>query len=405
MKCEKYIKAVTVLLCTVLSFLLSGCKGDVEVSWKVENHPVKKVLPVLKVYIENSGSMDGYMCEGSELKDAVYDYASSVSSYSSATYLSYINSQVVPYEGSLRSFVRDLTPSAFRAVSGNRANSDLGDMLQRILAATDKNTVSIFISDCILDVPQGKASNYFINRQIDLKNAFLKKLVKDSNFGVEIIQLESRFTGNYYGTDGTTSLTNEQRPYYIWVMGDKKVLAYLNRHIALSKIKHGYRNIASFATCSDISYDLFNSYLKGVENNRDGAKKMSLKSVRGGDYELTIKVDLYPTLIDDVTLAKPSIFKTKNDFVKVMRVEPIEDESYSHLLTVRIESCAKSSGEILRLVPQPVPLWVEQSNDKTGMNIRRNLNKTSGIKYIVGGIADAYSEQKERANIKFTIKE
>ena len=183
-----------------LTFLVS-C-DDFRISWESQNYPIKKVSPKLKVYIENSGSMDGYMCEGSELKDAVYDYISSLNSYASSTNLFYINSQVVPFHGEIQTFIRDLNPTSFRTVSGNRTNSDLGDMLQKVIAETDKNTVSVFVSDCILDVPQGDARDYFVNRQIDLKNAFLKKVVHDKNFGVEILQLESRFSGKYYGTDG-----------------------------------------------------------------------------------------------------------------------------------------------------------------------------------------------------------
>ena len=183
----------------LLSFtFLTSCKDGCRISWKIQNFPTKKPSPILKVYIENSGSMDGYMCEGSELKDAVYDYISSLNSYASSTNLFYINSQVVPFHEEIQTFIRDLNPTSFRTVSGNRTNSDLADMLQKVIAGTDKNTVSVFVSDCILDVPQGDARDYFVNRQIDLKNAFLKKVVHDKNFGVEIIQLESRFSGKYY---------------------------------------------------------------------------------------------------------------------------------------------------------------------------------------------------------------
>ena len=183
----------------LLSFtFLTSCKDGSRISWKIQNFPTKKPSPILKVYIENSGSMDGYMCEGSELKDAVYDYISSLNSYASSTNLFYINSQVVPFHEEIQTFIRDLNPTSFRTVSGNRTNSDLADMLQKVIAGTDKNTVSVFVSDCILDVPQGDARDYFVNRQIDLKNAFLKKVVHDKNFGVEIIQLESRFSGKYY---------------------------------------------------------------------------------------------------------------------------------------------------------------------------------------------------------------
>ena len=40
--------------------------------------------------------MDGYMCDGSQLKDAVSDYISDLNRNTSATELYYINSKVIP---------------------------------------------------------------------------------------------------------------------------------------------------------------------------------------------------------------------------------------------------------------------------------------------------------------------
>lgn len=41
--------------------------------------------------------MDGYMCDGSQLKDAVYDYISDLNRNTSSTELYYINSKIIPY--------------------------------------------------------------------------------------------------------------------------------------------------------------------------------------------------------------------------------------------------------------------------------------------------------------------
>lgn len=392
------------LIFLILSFtLLSSCKDGIKISWEPQDYPIKKASPILKVYIENSGSMDGYMCEGSELKDAVYDYVSSLDSYASATKLYYINSQVVPFHGELQTFVRDLNPTSFRSVNGNRSNSDLGDMLQKVITENDKNTISIFVSDCILDVPQGDSRNYFINRQIDLKNTFLKKVIHDKNFSVEIIQLESRFNGKYYGTDGITPLANVKRPYYMWIVGDKNIIAYLNRHVSLSNIKHGYLNMASFTAPSEISYDFFNRYMKDGKQLYQTKKQMELKSNRTGDYDFVMKADFYPALIDDKTLINTNAFKVNNNFVKISQVEKIEDELYSHLVTVSISNRTKASGVIINLAPEQLPSWIIKSNDDTGSEINKKLSKTSGIQYIIGGVSDAYNEYKTRTNIKFTI--
>jgi hypothetical protein len=75
----------------MFTLILLSCGGSIKVRWDKHNATISKATPTLKVYIENSGSMDGYMCNGSELKDAVYDYVSSLKSYSKQTLLYYMS--------------------------------------------------------------------------------------------------------------------------------------------------------------------------------------------------------------------------------------------------------------------------------------------------------------------------
>ena len=78
----------------VVLLLLFNCSGDkIIVSSESKPNPISDVKPVLKVYIENSGSMDGYMCDGSQLKDALFDYVSDLNASVDTTKLYYINNQ------------------------------------------------------------------------------------------------------------------------------------------------------------------------------------------------------------------------------------------------------------------------------------------------------------------------
>lgn len=76
--------------------------------------PISDIRPVVKVYLENSGSMDGYMCNGSQLKDAIYDYISDVKRESDTVELNYINNQIIPFTGSLNSYIKALAPPLLR---------------------------------------------------------------------------------------------------------------------------------------------------------------------------------------------------------------------------------------------------------------------------------------------------
>lgn len=385
-----------------LFLLLVSCGNSIEVRWDRSNANIRESHPELNVYIENSGSMNGYMCDGSEFKDAVYDYVSSLSSYCSSTKLNYINSEIVPFNGTVRDFIWNLTPSTFASVAGSHANSELSQMLTSIISRMGKNSISLFASDCILDVPQGKADDFFRITQTDIKNAILSKVAKDKDFAVEIIQLKSKFIGNYYGTDGTTVLNGEERPYYIWIIGDKEKIAYLNSVVKLSNIQHGYEHCVSCTTPSSVSFDIFNEFSKTDTKNSDKGRRIKVNK-GGNGYTILIKANLYPSLLDDKTIADLTSYQTINPTIKVVKAETIADKQYPHLITLNVSSNIKSAGEMISISSNKLPQWAVDSNDDSGTQIRKHISQTSGIKYIIGGVCDAYSSYDNKASIKFTI--
>ena len=92
---KKIIFPVAVLIFILAMFLFSVIGGGSKIA--IECKPVadKSKVPSnihLDVYVENSGSMDGYMCPGSNLKDAVYDYISDLSKVTSSNSFYYLNS-------------------------------------------------------------------------------------------------------------------------------------------------------------------------------------------------------------------------------------------------------------------------------------------------------------------------
>lgn len=73
-------------------------------------------------------------------------------------------------------------------------------------------------------------------------------------------------------------------------------------------------------------------------------------------------------------------------------------------MTVAIDrESVNSVGEKLSLVSLEKPDWLENANDNLGREVIKNMDKTTGIKYIIQGVADAYKSNKELAEIKFVI--
>ena len=96
MRRNKYLPLIIAIVLGVIliPFLISGDDGKYIVSYD-EISPVKAYKPSkVKLYIENSGSMDGYMFNGSELKDAVYSYVSGLSTHSDTTEVFFVNNNV-----------------------------------------------------------------------------------------------------------------------------------------------------------------------------------------------------------------------------------------------------------------------------------------------------------------------
>lgn len=101
------LKSISIVISSLwLISIFMGCEEKPIIQWT----PIKpcssvNAKPSVKVYLDNSGSMDGYMCVGSELKDAVYSYVSSLTPFVQTTQLYYINSQIRPCNKSLQSFI------------------------------------------------------------------------------------------------------------------------------------------------------------------------------------------------------------------------------------------------------------------------------------------------------------
>ena len=93
-------------LVLLLSFVmvLASCEGGkVKLAWD-ETAPNTMGKFKVNFYVENSGSMNGYMCEGSEFKNVIHYYANELVNISDSVNLFFINSQIIPFHGDIDSY-------------------------------------------------------------------------------------------------------------------------------------------------------------------------------------------------------------------------------------------------------------------------------------------------------------
>lgn len=387
---------IPIVICTIIVIaVISTCVGGgskIKLQWNAVLPPEEMNDSIeLKVYVENSGSMDAYMCAGSNLKDAVFDYVSDLKRLTTSCSLYYINSKVILYNGELKSYIKDLTPQSFARAGGNRGNTDLRDIIEKIIRANGKQTVSVFVSDCILDIPEN-AIDFFGNCQVSIKNTFNEALSATPDLGVEIIKLDSKFDGYWYCGHNRELLKDAKRPYYIWIIGSQKYLAEFNKKVPVENIIGGIKEYSAYAAPQKIPFDMNRSTY--VTNH-------------SGKINVEILVNLRGSLQSSDLYKNTAQYKSANPSqVTVISVCEITDASspYSHVITLEIDNPETLKLETLTFSYPYLATWVSNSDDTTGTNVKENLNRTTGLMALIKGVAEAYKNSTTYGSVSFELK-
>ncbi len=388
MRKNKYLPLLIAIgLCLIMAFfLLGGDDGKYVVSYNAVA-PVKSYYPSkVKLYVENSGSMDGYMFDGSELKDAVYSYVSGLSTHTDTTEVYFVNSDVYRVNAPLQNIIYSMSPTLFRKSPGNKANTDIADIFGMVLSQLEKNSISILITDAILDLPRGNTA-FFHTKQTQIKSIFENLLKKNPNLAVEIFRMSSRFNGKYYFTGGSVVLSDQKRPYYMFVFGDKQTLSSANDIVSKSQIQHGVENYYAYSSYTQVPFVVLNK--KKRTKNGSFEVRLQQKAV-----PVIAKVDLNYTLYDSDLLKDSNLYVVAfgDDRIKIKSIKELPKEpEYSHAITLSLPENATEGSVNIYMCPPPYPYWLENANDDmSDISVAKTM-KTTGIKYIIEGISDAFA--------------
>lgn len=389
---NKYIRRISnaAILFAVALLLLASCSSYKVKIYPDKSKPVDASTAVINVYIDNSGSMNGYVLPGSQFKDDMYSYVSALSAKASKTNYYYINTEVIPIHQSSGSFFQDLSPSSFKSAGGSHRKTELVNMMRMMLRNANKNTVSVFASDCILDPDPGEANRYFYLRQTDMRNTISSYFTNHKDFGIIIYCLESSFDGFLYPVGQDPIKITTKRPYYIWVFGPSKLIGKLNKEVSTSDFRNGIKYSASFANCNSIPFTVYKAFSNGIVNDE-------MELINENDKTFQIKADFSPSLLSEEFISDIKKYKQSDATITLKKIVPIKgDDVYTHEITVSYSgSCSK--GFFLEL--NKSPQWTKLMNDNNGADI----HKTCGIKYIIDGITEAYNNVPP-LRIDFEIK-
>ena len=361
--------------------------------------------PVVNVYLETSGSMNGYVDSGrSQFQQVVFDFLSNIknSGLPSEMNLNYITDRITPKGSDVDPFINSLTSNGLLSSAGNKATTDIAALIAEILPRTNGSTLSIFISDCIFS--PGSVSNpeaYLENQKIAIRNAVKEYIDANTFVGCSVYQIYSQFKGPYFDFKNRRSLINMQRPFFIWVFGSPVHIATIKSKVPDSKFMGSpVINTWTIVNGDFSESDGLNGYglLQPSPTNgtyRWGSKTEVSKIKKTDDqFKFTFGVDMeYPLLlygeeyVTDLNNYKHLITKdTGEEFFGSFRKNMVAASPYTHDITV-ISDNPFAKGTFTVVFDGNVPNWVYECSDPDDSTLNEsNSLKTYGFKYMCDGV-------------------
>ena len=425
------------ILSAACALSLVSCGGppagpNQNVGQPVPKSETKLTAPTIKVFVENSGSMDGYVKGATDFENAVYSYLSdlqladlgvkndSISSKNSME-LYYINSKVLPFAPDVKAFINALEPTVFRQRGGNRGTSDMSEIIDTILAQTEDNDVSVFVSDCIFSPGNqyrvcDNADEYIVAQQIGIKSHIVEKLAKNPDFSIVVMRLTSQFNGIYYNKFDERQQINNERPFYMWLMGDRAYLKTILDEVALTQIKgKGVQNL--FMISKPVSAVPYNISLPQPGNGKYEIAKSEQNAItnaktdgKGGNsrFQVGISVDFSNILLPDEYLMNPDNYVVSNKAygVEITKYSGPNQGRYTHTIKLNLLQPVLSKGTVKISLKNTLPQWINDYTDESGLDIHSvgAMEKTYGLKYLLGGVYDAYASDGQYGSITINIK-
>lgn len=364
-----------------------------------EIQQVKKDNPqkiTLSAFVENSGSIDGYVNGMSKFKTDFYSFVSNsvIDKYE----LYYINQELLKQDVGARDFIMDLTPASFKLKGGNRASSDIAAVLAKALEGAKKN-VCLLESDFIFSPDKEHRSNvseYFAMQTNDVKNTILKQMKSCKDMCVVVYKGVSTFDGFYYNKEDAPTKINEPRPFYILMAGDRSSVAKIfSETNGTNSLKEYYTECFPVSVCYEISND--NTDKVGKFSFCRSCKKRSARHIvkceegkRDAGFQFAVKMDLSKLPLDDTYLTDVTNYSIKGGAFKISKIEKIDDKDFSHKMTITANG--KLANTIIEIsLDKKYPTWIAKSNDSVGDSAVPG--KTFGIEPMMNGIKAAFAKQ------------
>lgn len=404
----------------------------------------KVINPEVRVYFEQSGSMQGYLgANAFDFKSAIknvlvqldHDFPSE-KNVAQNIKLYFIQNQLVDFvDQDLNGFCKSIGISTF-----NGGDSKMEDMITSILDSTHVNVLSIFVSDCIFSLSGDQTISGLSSVQGSITSKTYLKIDEFKNegydFGVRMYKMMYDFDGKYFTrSNRIIPLVKKKRPLYFMAMGsdsllqklkyNEKTVFYGQKFKVVEINTVDYKQLYSLEK-SDRYVSLLSSTLKtGVyKTKKSGDRIVQIeglkKSKRNEDttFQVAIAIDLSQLPVSESYKLNVKNYEVNTkDGYNIVEIKKIRDvvlkPADSKLLTttsgtlkathILVISSRESAFPSINLKMIRTPLnefessYGDMSDDD---NVLSNLDKTFGLKYLMEGFKIAIDDQYTKGGKK-----
>lgn len=411
------------ILFFVLS-LLAGCTGKSSRSGQgndVKQSPLKTTFSQtpgkVVFFIENSESMFGYVSSISEYVEVLSELVEKPEFVKDKInreflFINGLTPVVTPVGNDPVLLKNKLNQAGFRC--GDITRSNLNAMFQSALDSAAHGNISILISDGIYDIG-GQGVNSLVMSGRETRSRFIERL-QSGDIQTILVKLHSQFNGKYFFASKKGSVViNSTRPYYLWILGESRLLnRYFPDHYLTQKLA-GFDELARFMKPGKavVPYEATSENFTGTFRFDPNIKNKitEAKSDRHGQgFRFSIAVDYSGLPYPESYLVSASNYMLNNNYTLVSVTRPakrIYSLSFTPTHLITVHTMKNPVGKLEMGLLNNTPGWIAASSTGTEENMESDTAFTYGFDYLTGGIIQAYesvSEEKYIASFKIDIQ-
>lgn len=420
-------KVVSYLLKYFSAKKLTITEADI---WQPKNVAAIPEAININVFLENSGSMNGYLNDpNTQFKNSVYSLLTRLKLFVNQDSLNlfFINKEDQLLFGNasnndVEAFKDILDPTSFSKISkGKTGETDINQLIKRCISKVNAKNMSVFISDCIYSPGKSRpdAKLYLSEQKHGIYLNFATEIRdRNSNLSVIILHLKGGFKGTYYDRLNNKIVFDNliERPFYIWFIGTKTQIEKVVQSKLLEELDGSYINKTIFQPAINevVRYKIMSNPLHGTFDRKNLVNNVIEKPTKSkgnqnlGLFGFTIAVDFSKGIQDASYYLDTSNYNVSNGTYKLV-IEEIKDKSnpnlsgFTHLLKLQTNEIREEVLKIELIGKAPSWIYDYTSDDDSRILIDKSeQQKTFGLKYLVEGVSEAFYP-KSNLNSIYTI--